>query len=491
MTSDLENPGGDNFSKANPGRGQIPSFEHEGPASCLSAAKRAAHADFEKGRSAFSEQEYDKAARLFAAAIEGDSTSEKYYFMYGVSLSRSGNYKEAAQALNRAYQMKSFDPNTLAELGHVYSKLGLRTRAGSCFDLQRRITSSDESLLEDEEVVDEDNAANESHPLERRRNYLDRLRESLSLLKRRLAPHFRFNKELAIVLFLVGVAGFVFFFISHQRAFLNFFYLPVLVGAYFFGKRYATHSALFSIILVSLIAYLYPSTFLFNMEDSFNRWLDILTWGSFLLVTAYYMGLLYEKKEFANREVKDTYHGIIELMSVIIDSAEKAAQNHSYRVSVISGIIAREMCLPEIWIENIRIAALLHDWGKVGLSKEVLKKINGVGRYEQTAGTEMLEPVCEKILDVLPLILYHREKFNGDGDLQLSGEEIPLGARIIAVADTFDSLLTGNQGRVNAQVAKANITKLAGTDFDPRIVRAFLSVFPKLNSGHDIRRKAS
>lgn len=322
------------------------------------------------------------------------------------------------------------------------------------------------------------------------------LRRSLRLVRRKLAPHFKFDRELAIVLFLVAVAGFVFFFVSHQRAFLNFFYLPVLIGAYFFGRRYATHSALFSVILVSLMAYFYPSTFIFNMEDPFNRWLDILTWGSFLIVTGYFMGLLYEKKELANQEVKETYRGIVELMSLIIDSTEKATQNHSYRVSIISGIIAREMNLSEIWVENIRIAALLHDLGKVGLSTEVLKKISGMSRYEKIeslklSDNDVLEPVCEKILDVLPLILYYREKFDGNGDLQMLAEEIPLGARIIAVADAYDSLLVNHDGKLGPREAERNILNAAGTDFDPHVVEAFRSVLPKLNIEPHMLRRAS
>lgn len=316
------------------------------------------------------------------------------------------------------------------------------------------------------------------------------------LLKRKLAPHFKFDKEMAIVLFLVAVAGFVFFFVSNQRAFLNFFYLPVLIGAYFFGKRYATLSALFSIILVSSMAFFYPSTFVFKMEDSFDRWLDISTWGSFLMITGYFMGLLYEKKERANRKIKETYRGIVELMSIIIDSTEKATQNHSYRVSVVSGIIAREMGLSEIRVENVRIAALLHDLGKVGLSTEVLKKINCISRYEQegpvTPANDVLEPVCAKILDVLPLILHYRERFDGSGDLGIIADDIPLGSRIIAVAEAYDSFLSQDAGgKFGPHDARRNIIKFSGTDFDPSVVNAFLSVFPKLNIGEDVRPMAS
>ncbi len=309
------------------------------------------------------------------------------------------------------------------------------------------------------------------------------------LRKRDLRDYFKVDKELLIIFFLVAVSGMIFFFVSNQRAFLNFFYLPVLVGAYFFGKRYATQSALLSVILVSLIAYLYPSMFTFARDDKFHRWLDISTWGAFLIVTGYLMGHLYEKKERANMEMKKTYQGIVEMMSLVIDSADKAAQSHSYRVSVISGMIAREMGLSELWVENIRIAAILHDLGKIGVSGEILKKIDmmaggdpGDGK-RLARGTDTLEPVCGKILDILPLILYHGERFDGAGDFRLSGDDIPLGARVIAVADTYDSLVCGLSYRkgLTPSEAKQQIIERVRTYFDPGVVKAFTAVFPQLS----------
>ena len=310
------------------------------------------------------------------------------------------------------------------------------------------------------------------------------------LSKRKLAKYFKIDKELIIVFFLVSVTGIVFFFVSNQWAFLNFFYLPVLIGAYFFGKRYATHSALFSIILISVIAYYYPSTFITDYDAPFYRWLNITTWGGFLIITGYFMGHLYEKKEKANEEIKKTYQGIIEMMSLIIDSADKATQSHSYRVSVISGMIARELGLSEVWVENIRIAALLHDLGRLGVSSEVLKKIDKMTSTEYcregirtTHGTDALEPVCGKILDVLPSILYNREKFDGSGEFHMAGDEIPLGARIITAADAYDSLISGPSSvkSISPSDVQQQMMEHSQTDFDPGVLKALSSILPRLD----------
>ena len=315
------------------------------------------------------------------------------------------------------------------------------------------------------------------------------------LFKRKLAKYVRIDKELVIIFLLVSVTGIVFFFVSNQWAFLNFFYLPVLIGAYFFGKRYATQSALFSIILISLIAYNYPSTFVTNYDTPLYRWLDIATWGGFLVITGYIMGHLYEKKERANKEIKKTYQGIIEMMSLIIDSADKATQSHSYRVSVISGMIARELGLSEVWVENIRIASLLHDLGRLGISSEVLKKIDKMTSQEHchagigtTRGTDALEPVCGKILEVLPSILYNREKFDGSGEFHMTGDEIPLGARIIAVADAYDSLISGSPSgkSISPSDLQQQMMEHSRIDFDPGVLKAFSSILPRLSSSHSV-----
>lgn len=73
--------------------------------------------------------------------------------------------------------------------------------------------------------------------------------------------NFNIDKELIIILLLVGLVCFIYFFVVNQRAFLNVFYLPVLLGAYFFGKRYAIVSSAFSVVIVGLLAYLAPHSF--------------------------------------------------------------------------------------------------------------------------------------------------------------------------------------------------------------------------------------
>jgi len=310
-------------------------------------------------------------------------------------------------------------------------------------------------------------------------------------MKESIAAYFKVDKELIIVFLLVAITGFIFFFISNQRAFLNFFYLPVIAGAFFFGKRYATLSATLSVLLIVLISLVYSDNFLIVSRDPLSKWLDIGTWGGFLIITGYCIGHLYEKKERALEDIKKTYRGILEMLSLIIDSVDQETQSHSNRVSTIAVMIARAMRRPEHEIENIRAAALLHDLGKLGVSNEVLQKIGTLTEDERELirshtmrGAEIIKPVGGKVVQILPYIIYHHEQYDGTGYHKLIGEDIPLGARIIAVADVYDALMSDRPYRkgVSPAAAREHIIENASKYFDPVVVNAFVSIVPQLES---------
>jgi len=308
-----------------------------------------------------------------------------------------------------------------------------------------------------------------------------------------LKSRFDVDKELVIILLLVAIVLFIYFFIINQRAFLNVFYLPVLLGAYFFGKRYAVVSATFSFVAVCLMAYLIPSSFAVQAGDNaeFFKWLDLLTWGLFLIFTGYCMGILYDKKEESKKELQRTYSGIIEMLSLVIESADNYTQSHSHRVSIIARMIGRQMKLNQFDIENIRVAALLHDLGKVGVSESILQKVTALTVQERInvrrhtlLAVNMLEPLGETVGEILPIILHHHEKYDGSGYYKASQEDIPLGARIIAVADVYDALTTDRPYRkaFSSLQAKQEILANSGTHFDPQVVKAFSQIFSYLET---------
>jgi HD-GYP domain-containing protein (c-di-GMP phosphodiesterase class II) len=144
------------------------------------------------------------------------------------------------------------------------------------------------------------------------------------------------------------------------------------------------------------------------------------------------------------------------------------------------------MALPGERIEDVRAASLLHDIGKLQISRELLYKAARFTREEfeemqshVDEGIAILETVGGSLRRVIPIVLAHHDKFNGSGYHPTEGQSIPLEARIISVADVYDSITSDRPYRKAMSLFEARdvITKGSGTDFDPRVVDAFLEAF--------------
>lgn len=294
------------------------------------------------------------------------------------------------------------------------------------------------------------------------------------------------NKELWIILSMFFIAGILNFAISSQRMVLALYTLPTVGSAYFYGRRHATLTAVASALLVSLLLYLQPSLLTDRMVPSpLSPWLDVLMWGSVLVLTGYLMGTLYEHKNAQLRELRETYYGVLEILRHFI-SNDKYTENHSYRVSIYATRIASSMDFSREEIEDIRAGALLHDIGKLHIGRELLYKAARLTKaeYEQmqkhvSLGVEMLETVGGSLRRVLPIVLAHHERYDGNGLNGKTAEEVPLAARVIKVADVYDSLTSDRPYRkaMSPFEAKTTIVNGAGTEFDPVVVRAFEEAF--------------
>ena len=299
----------------------------------------------------------------------------------------------------------------------------------------------------------------------------------------------RVNKELWLVLSLFVIAALINFVVSADRMVLAFYTLPTIFSAYMYGRRHATLTATASVLLAILLVYFNPLIF-DQAEPGLvpgSQWLDIAVWGGTLIVTAYLMGTLYEAKDEQLRELRETYHGILMILRHFI-SKDKYTENHSYRVSVYATKIAAQLEMDPERIEDIRASALLHDIGKLDISRQILYKAARLteSEFEEMQkhvekGISLLEPVGGSLRRILPIILSHHDKFDGSGYHPTHGEDIPLEARIITVADVFDSLTSDRPYRkaMSPFEVREILTKGAGTEFDPKVVEAFLSAFKK------------
>jgi putative nucleotidyltransferase with HDIG domain len=295
------------------------------------------------------------------------------------------------------------------------------------------------------------------------------------------------NKELWLILSLFAISAVLNFLVAPHRLLLGFYTLPTLFSAYFYGRRHATLTAVASVLVVILIAHSNPLLFATPSGTPLpsEKWYDLMLWGGILITTAYAMGTLYDHKEARVRELRETYHGILLILHQFI-SKDKYTQNHSYRVSIYAAKISTELGFGTERVEDVRAAALLHDLGKLDISREILYKAARLTEEEfkemQThveKGIEILGLVGGSLRRVIPIVLAHHDKMDGSGYHPVRGEGIPVEARIISVADVYDSLTSDRPYRKGMSPFDARdiIVKGSGTEFDPKVVNAFLAAF--------------
>lgn len=183
--------------------------------------------------------------------------------------------------------------------------------------------------------------------------------------------------------------------------------------------------------------------------------------------------------------LEEIYIEVITALASAIDARDAYTHGHSNRVMEYSVAIAEEMGLSPAEVDIIRNASILHDVGKIGIKEKILKKPGLLTEeerremeYHPFIGTRILQSV--KLLEpVMPLVYHHHERFDGTGYPDgLKGEEIPLGSRIIAVADAFESMTSDRPYRkaLPLEEALAELKRGAGKQFDPQVVQVFLKL---------------
>ncbi|HLM57495.1 MAG TPA: HD domain-containing phosphohydrolase [Pyrinomonadaceae bacterium] len=182
-------------------------------------------------------------------------------------------------------------------------------------------------------------------------------------------------------------------------------------------------------------------------------------------------------------ELKDIYKDTVRAFAAAIDCKDKYTQGHSQRVGKYSELIAREMGWNEEEVEAIAIGGYLHDVGKLVVDRDIInapykidaKKSSELNRHP-AAGYEILRPIQHPFADIPLMALYHHERPDGRGYPDgLKGDEIPPGARIVSLADSFDAMTTDRpykRRRAFHEVVE-DFRRNAGKQFDPRVVAAF------------------
>ena len=177
--------------------------------------------------------------------------------------------------------------------------------------------------------------------------------------------------------------------------------------------------------------------------------------------------------------------GIARTLVEALEAKDPYIREHLRAVSRLALRIGHELSLPAEQMEALTTGALLHDVGKIGVPDVILQKSGRLTEEEYTVikrhpalGVEIISPVKE-LAPALPVVRHHHERFDGKGYPDgLSGEDIPLIARIVSVADAFDSMIRARPYGygISRKVALEEIEENSGTQFDPRVVRALLEI---------------
>jgi len=189
----------------------------------------------------------------------------------------------------------------------------------------------------------------------------------------------------------------------------------------------------------------------------------------------------FEKVQKAARENQELFLSSIRALAAAIDAKDPYTRGHSERVARYSSAIAKEMGLPADEVRRARLSALLHDVGKIGVDDRIIRKPTALTDEEfelmkahPVKGAAIMETIPQ-LADIIPGMKYHHEKWEGGGYPDgLKGEQIPLQARIVAVADAFDAMTTTRpyQKAMEVSYVLERLRAMSGSRFDGHVVEA-------------------
>ncbi len=196
--------------------------------------------------------------------------------------------------------------------------------------------------------------------------------------------------------------------------------------------------------------------------------------------------------QFHSEKITSNDHmlDVVSSLAAAIDAKDTYTKGHSASVSRYSEALARAINLPSDDVERIKLGALLHDVGKIGIPEQILRKPTALSDDEWSIMKQHPSIGADKVLkpnkslhDLIPIVKYHHEHIDGSGyPYGLKGDEIPLSARIVAIADAYHALISDRPYRKGLSVKKAcEILKMgAGVQWDKKLVRQFIIIAPSL-----------
>lgn len=250
-----------------------------------------------------------------------------------------------------------------------------------------------------------------------------------------------------IILILAGILA-IAFLVHYKFAFLNFFFLPVILSGYFLGKKRAVLTAIFCILLLVLYLLFWGLLFGEGPVLSLDSAIHIITWGGFLILTGAIIGTLSEQREAKMRNLRRSYFGSLEILLKYMEVADDV-KPRSLRVAFLAGRMAEAAGLEKREVENIKSASLLYEAGDLRSSLPFFGQVVDfmAAETEPSEGhlndreSVMLKSTASLLKEVEPILYqYYLHYVQEAHILDKNLEKIPVGSSLLALADIWDRL---------------------------------------------------
>lgn len=295
--------------------------------------------------------------------------------------------------------------------------------------------------------------------------------------------------EISLVIVALAMGGLIYLMAGHKMTVLNLFFLPVVLAGFFLGRYRASILALLCVVVASAAAMVDLDGFAAYYSPVVIS-LSVVTWGAVLGLTAMLVGTLSDERSRKAAELHDAYVGVVEVLSKYLQGANPRLEARSSRVAELSQRVAQRMGLSAQEIDNIRVAALLHDLENIKITSQIIQKAVSdiemdAERAEQHTfhGCDLARSLGSVLTGALPLLLGQDESLQGG----LLDEEtsrnavLPVGTEVIRTVRAYDALRYGGWGQL-AQTPLAAIDELIKddrSDFDAKIIQALTAEVPR------------
>lgn len=264
--------------------------------------------------------------------------------------------------------------------------------------------------------------------------------------------------EIMLIIVILGMTTLFAQMGAYRAIVLHLFFLPIILSGYFLGRTSAGVLALFCALCVTIAAILVP-TALAAFNTAVMVGLALTVWGAVLGLTALLAGTLCDERATSLHELHKAYVGVVEVLSRYLQGGNPHTKARSVRVAELSQLVAEELGLPRKQIDDIRVAALLHDLGNVEITTQVISRafssLEAQHARHTFTGTELVHSLGSVLEGALPLLAGQDDAVRDClGDAGGIGET-PLGAQIIRVARAYDDArahLAGAGADVHARV---------------------------------------